>query len=230
MTSGATAAGPLIPRKRRAPGCTRKTARCEFWTWGHDYVRPECCTGHLRALLFFTGDLLARHGLTHWLDWGSLLGAVRHGTFIPRDSDVDWGVLDTDFAALRTLEPEIIRAGFQLDARDPFVWRINRSVMNTQHVDLYPWRRDGGRLVLDWPGRSVDHWTFPASFVASGTTVQLYGRTFPAPAPVHELLARYRYGADYMTPRRPDGRPDPALQMLGAREEEVITSLTLTRS
>ena len=92
---------PLAP-----PGwqpCTRETRRCEFWTWGKDYLRPECCTRHLKDLLSFTEDLLSRHGITHWIDYGSLLGAVRQGTFIPWDSDVDFGILKSDRERLRAL-------------------------------------------------------------------------------------------------------------------------------
>ncbi len=32
--------------------------------------------------------------------------------------------------------------------------------------------------------------------------VKLYGHPFPAPAPLDEFLARYRYGPDYRVPRR----------------------------
>lgn len=183
--------------------CTRETGRCEFWTWGPEYLRPDCCTRHLQALLFFTDELLTRHGITHWLDWGSLLGAVRHRAFIPWDSDVDWGVLKTDLEKIHALEPEIAQAGYRLDTRDPYVWRINYSPVNTQHVDLYPWWEESGLLRLSWPTSSPDRWAFPLRYFTNLESVSLYDRAFPAPSPVHEFLAEHRYGPDYMTPQRP---------------------------
>ncbi|HOX92630.1 MAG TPA: LicD family protein [Spirochaetales bacterium] len=42
----------------------------------------------LRLLRIFD-DICCRHGLEYWLDAGTLLGAARHGGFIPWDDDVD---------------------------------------------------------------------------------------------------------------------------------------------
>ena len=40
-------------------------------------------------MLQIVAEICDRHGLTYWLDAGSLLGAVRHGGFIPWDDDLD---------------------------------------------------------------------------------------------------------------------------------------------
>jgi len=185
-------------------GCTRETLRCKFWAQGEHYVRPPCCTQHLQNLLFFTHHLLERHGIPHWLDFGALLGAARNGEFIPWDSDVDFGILGDDLSRLRALEDEVNRADHWLDTRDPLVWRIQLSKTNAQHVDLFPWREEEGVLKIRWPGYADDSWAFPRRFLDGAEPVELYGQRFPAPAPLEEFLARYRYGPDFHIPLRPE--------------------------
>jgi phosphorylcholine metabolism protein LicD len=78
-------------------------------------------------LTAFTHALLDRHQIVHWLDYGSLLGAVRDGQLIAWDSDVDIGILATDRDRLTALASEIASAGHRLDRSDPDVARINLS-------------------------------------------------------------------------------------------------------
>jgi lipopolysaccharide cholinephosphotransferase len=50
----------------------------------------------LRMLSIFD-SICRRHALRYWLDFGTLLGAARHGGFIPWDDDLDVSMLREDF-------------------------------------------------------------------------------------------------------------------------------------
>ncbi len=190
------------------PPCTRLTRACDFWNWGKDSVRPACCTAHLLELIGFTSDLLARHGIVHWLDYGSLLGAVREGELIPWDADSDFGILHHEEASVLALADEVAAAGHRLDGSHPGVIQILYSEANSTRVDLFPWQlRDGLLIPLEdtdyaWPGM-VSRLAFPESFIAPLGEVSLHGRRFPAPSPAHEFLRDHRYGPGYATPARP---------------------------
>lgn len=48
-------------------------------------------------LLLFIDNVCKKHDLTYWIDYGTLLGAIRHGTFIPWDDDLDISMMRKDF-------------------------------------------------------------------------------------------------------------------------------------
>jgi LicD family len=188
--------------------CTPETKPCDFWAWGEGNVRPPCCTEHMLELAVFVDELLTRHGILHWLDYGTLLGAVRNGELIPWDEDVDFGILARDVDAVRALRPEIEAAGHWLDDSDyPGELRIQLSKTNNIPVDLFVWADHDGLLTRpsssewDWPGMQ-DRVTFPASFLDPTGRVLLHGRAYPAPRGPHDFLRLHRYGENYLAPQR----------------------------
>ena len=74
----------------------------------------------LRLLRIFD-DICSRRGLRYWLDAGTLLGAARHGGFIPWDDDVDVMMPAEDYARLPAIAAEELPYDifFQTKVTDP---------------------------------------------------------------------------------------------------------------
>jgi|SRR5579859_424517 len=188
--------------------CTAEARNCRFWDWGEGHVRPDCCTEHLLELVDHVHAVLARHRVRHWLDFGTLLGAVRDGELIPWDTDADFGILARDAEGVLALRDELEQDGHALFVGDPAVIRVLFSETNRLALDLTLWHERGGLLVSDegpldlWPGMH-DRTAFPPALVAELAPVELNGRLLPAPARAERLLSEHRYGPDWPTPTRP---------------------------
>lgn len=185
-------------------GCTKETQRCSDWMAEVGGTRPTCCTDHLREILFAADDLLTEMGILHWIDFGTLLGAVRHQTLIPWDHDVDLSFVDNEPSLLPLLAQLFADAGYAVEYKPtiPDELKIHYSEHNDNHLDLYAYHRSAdGILRMQWAHNS-ENWFFPEHFLETMATVTLYDRHFLAPAPLHDFLSDYRYGPHYQIPMR----------------------------
>lgn len=83
-----------------------------------DLIFANCdikATGVMRQIQLLSVELLRlfdkicqKHNIQYWLDYGTLLGAIRHGGFIPWDDDVDIGMLRKDYEKFCEVFPEEI--------------------------------------------------------------------------------------------------------------------------
>ena len=123
--------------------CSGETRNCSFWNWGAGNVRPHCCTDHLLELIDHVHAVLDRHGIRHWVDFGTLLGAVRDETLVPWDDGADLGILAADAPSVVALREELEAPGHVLFAH-PGTVGIHYSAVNHTALDLTVWHeRDG---------------------------------------------------------------------------------------
>ncbi|MBR5331599.1 MAG: LicD family protein [Akkermansia sp.] len=71
------------------------------------------------ALLRLFARRMESAGLSFWLDYGTLLGAVRHSGFVPWDDDLDVSMMRPDFEALIEQLPVLF------PKEESFTWRMN---------------------------------------------------------------------------------------------------------
>lgn len=65
-------------------------------------------------LLNFLDNVCKKYDLEYWLDYGTLLGAVRHRGFVPWDDDIDVGMMRTDMLNLaEVFQSEIDNNGLE---------------------------------------------------------------------------------------------------------------------
>ena len=93
-------------------------------------------------LLKLADAICRKEGLTYWLDWGTLIGAVRHKGFIPWDDDLDVCMPRKDFVrAIRVFSDYFAdKDGFDVpkteDAERTWMW-INYWNAGI-HLDIFP--------------------------------------------------------------------------------------------
>ena len=69
-------------------------------------------------ILLEVSQICDKHQIPYWINGGTLLGAVRHGGFIPWDDDLDIEVLEKDYPALLAVLERELSSDFAVHTRD----------------------------------------------------------------------------------------------------------------
>lgn len=136
---------------------------------------------------------LNKYGITYWLHAGSLLGAMRHQSFIPWDDDMDLGVYKPNKSFL---EQKLVDAEF--DVKHTFFgFQVRRSRQNGVWVDLFFFYPKGDCLM----GTTGAQQAFPREYYYRSEMLPLYLAKFgplqcPIPRFSHKILKRF-YGENW---------------------------------
>lgn len=183
--------------------------------------------GTLRALMRGCESLFRlceREGLEYWLDWGTLLGCVRHGNIIPWDYDADINMLVEPYRRLRGLlaerggaidglvlwpdyygnDDEAIMLGFADWPDDS----LGIDIVSYEVVDGVVRTRMSPALIADYPGQ----YDSAAEVVLPLTRLPMLGQQVLVPGRWEARLVEC-YGPDWRTPR-PYNEVDPRAEQL----------------
>lgn len=147
----------------------------------------------LLKLLVKIREAFKKERIKYWIDYGTLLGAVRDGDIIPHDEDADIGVMEYDIAKIKNLSIP----GVHLEYRPKGEFYRFYS-MKQNYVDIFVWRQEGYMLTRPRFFGAYDKnkgKEILAADIQNLTTLTIRGEEFSAPRnPKQFLDHRYRLG------------------------------------
>lgn len=93
-------------------------------------------------LLGIFHEICKKHNLTYWIDYGTLLGAVRHKGFIPWDDDVDVAMPRQDYDKIgQVLRDELEQLGFEINEGSGYKAQVYRLIYKGTSIqlDIFPY-------------------------------------------------------------------------------------------
>lgn len=114
----------------------------------HPITNTPKAFGNLRAfqergveLLRVFDGICRKHNLKYWMDYGTLLGAVRHKGYIPWDDDLDICMMSDDFYRFQeVVDEELIGLGIKYTHNfHPFIYKLECTLKNNgAWLDIFP--------------------------------------------------------------------------------------------
>lgn len=174
--------------------CAQNKPRCR--------THKECCRQNLKENLSYTCNLLKENGIKYWLDYGTLLGAVRDKNLIPYDTDTDISILAEDVDKLVALTSKIAADGRLLEHKEIHeYYRVCVSPVNGLHTDIFLWHKDKDMLrrTVYLERDSKKGRDFPENLITNLSSCEIDGIMYDAPK-MAEDFCLFRYGNTWNTP------------------------------
>lgn len=141
-----------------------------------------------------------KHQIVYWLDGGSLLGAVRHGGFIPWDDDIDIELLRPDYLKLLKILPKELPSNLYLQTPKEKGYRLlfskvrdRNSIVHSEEEDMASYKEKG---------IFIDIFSEERSYRGLKNSVDFfYGRAFrrlKRGRPFHSLRYFYEYSVSLL--------------------------------
>jgi phosphorylcholine metabolism protein LicD len=85
-------------------------------------------------------EVFHNNNLTFWLDYGTLLGAIRNKKLVKSMQDLDLGIMDDDWKLLTSLQNRLKKIGFMIELKqfnvDGNIYRTMKLTRNNVSIDL----------------------------------------------------------------------------------------------
>lgn len=139
-------------------------------------------------LLIFVDNVCNKHDIDYWLGFGTLLGAVRHGGFIPWDDDIDLVILRKDYNKLIEALPKELEKHDLKQSCGLTLLLENRKNYFGDFNSVYDVEDKDGNLMIDgkynflqiaWLKPFVKIDIFPFDFIEDDRLDEIYGKFAP---------------------------------------------------
>ena len=140
-------------------------------------------------LLIFIDKVCNKHDIDYWLGFGTLLGAVRHGGFIPWDDDIDLVILREDYNKLIEILPkELTEHGLKNHCGLTLLLENRKNYFN-EFNSVYDVQDKNGNCMIDgkynflqvaWLKPFVKIDVFPFDFIVDEELEKIYDKFPPA--------------------------------------------------
>lgn len=139
-------------------------------------------------MLIFVDNVCSKYDIDYWLGFGTLLGAVRHGGFIPWDDDIDLVILRKDYNRLIEVLPKELTQHDLKDCCGLTLLLENRKNYFNDFNSVYDVQDNDGNKIIDgkynflqiaWLRPFVKIDIFPFDFIADDELEKIYNK-FPS--------------------------------------------------